>query len=193
MGFMEKNINIFLLILVLVVAGALAGSSVYYQDSFDKLTGTQENTAEDLSECETDLESYKFNLNKTLRSLNTTSQDIRRYDELYTTKSEELKTTQSELEDTSTTLKETKINLQEETSLKNKYKKDYHDQLDINRGLEEDNTILTAQKRQVETELTSYKSKVSVADNCIEDFLQDYAEGTTLTAALREDLDDCRP
>ena len=35
---MEKNVNMFLLVLVLLVAAALAGSSVYYQSSMDKIT-----------------------------------------------------------------------------------------------------------------------------------------------------------
>ena len=190
MTFMEKNVNMFLLVLVLVVAGALAGSSVYYQSSFDKLTTEQEETSADLSECNADLENYKFNLNKTMRSLNMTTQDIRRYDELYTTKSEELQTTQSTLETTETTLKETTISLQEETALKNKFKEDYEDQLEISRDLEELNAILTSQKAQLEANVISYKQNEDRIDSCIEEFLSDYDAG--LTVAMKEDVAECK-
>ncbi|HII72332.1 TPA: hypothetical protein HA265_06270 [Candidatus Woesearchaeota archaeon] len=191
MTFMEKNVNIFLLVLMLVIAGALAGSAVYYQHSFGELTGQQEDTSTDLAECRTDLESYKFNLNKTLRSLNTTTQDIRRYDELYSTKTEELETTQSTLQSTESTLKATQIDLQEETSLKNKYKKDYEDQLSQNRDLEEQNAILAAQKRQLETENINLKSKIATSEECIIDFIDDYTG--TLTQAMVDEVDDCKP
>ena len=191
MTFMQKNVNTFLLVLVLIVAGSLAGSSVYYQSSFDKLTSEQEDTSADLSQCSADLDNYKFNLNKTMRSLNTTTQDIRRYDELYSTKSEELQTTQSTLTETTTSLKETALDLQEETALKNKYKQDYEDQLEIRRDLEEQNTILTSQKAQLESQVISYRSKIDVSESCIAEFLSDYDAG--LTSTMKEDVEDCKP
>lgn len=191
MTFMQKNVNMFLLVLVLVVAGALAGSSVYYQSSFDKLTSEQEDTSANLSQCTADLDNFKFNLEKTLRTLNTTSQDIRRYDELYATKTEELETTQSSLEETEGTLKETQLDLQEETALRKKYKSDYEEQLGISQDLEEQNTILTAQKAQLEQEVIGYKVDIDNAGDCIEEFLQDYDAG--LTAAMKDDLDSCKP
>jgi chromosome segregation ATPase len=190
MGFMQKNVNIFLLSLVLLVAGALAGSAVYYQNNFDKLTDRQDTTAANLSECMADLDGYKFNLEKTMRSLNTTSQDIRRYDELYTTKSDELKTTKSDLDKTASDLQSTKVNLQEETALKNKYKKDYQDQLEITRDVEEQNTILTAQKAQLESSVISYRNGLNAMEDCIEEFLVDYDAG--LTSAMKDDLDACK-
>jgi chromosome segregation ATPase len=191
MGFMQKNVNVYLLILVLIVAGALAGSSVYYQQNLDGLTSKQDTIYANLSQCSADLESYKFNLNKTMRSLNTTTQDIRRYDELYTTKTEELETTQSTLEETSKDLKSTKLDLQEETALKNKYKNDYEDQLQISRDLEEQNAILAAQKKQLEAQVIMYKQNEDDVDSCISNFLSDYDAG--LTQAMKDDANDCRP
>ncbi|MBW2972535.1 hypothetical protein KY359_05860 [Candidatus Woesearchaeota archaeon] len=191
MGFMQKNVNIFLLVLVLLVASALAGSSVYYQKNFDRLTGRYDLTAENLSGCQADLESYRFNLNKTLRSLNTTTQDIRRYDELYTTKADELKTTQEDLEETETTLQSTKLDLQEETALKNKYKNDYEDQLEISRDLEEQNAILFAQKKQLEAQVISYRQQADASEACIDEFVDDYTG--TLTQPMVDDVMDCKP
>jgi len=191
LGFMEKNVNIFLLVLMLVVATALAGSSVYYQKTFDELTGKQEDTSVNLSECRADLDSYKFNLNKTLRSLTTTTQDIRRYDELYVNKSEELKETSETLEETATTLQETQLSLQEESALKKKYKNDYEDQLDINRDLEEQNAILTSQKATLESQIIGYRQNEEDATECINEFLDDYDAG--LTQAMKDDVDDCKP
>jgi peptidoglycan hydrolase CwlO-like protein len=191
MGFMQKRVNAFLLILVLIVAAALAGSSVYFQSTFDKLTNKQDDTAANLSTCKADLDRYKFNLNKTLRSLNTTTQDIRRYDELYTTKDTELKSTQSNLTNTQTTLKQTKISLAEETALKAKYKKDYQDEAELRKSAEEQNTILTAQKAQLESSIINYKQNEDDVENCIIEFLSDYDAG--LTQAMKDDVNDCKP
>jgi chromosome segregation ATPase len=164
---------------------------VYYQTSFDKLTTRQEDTSADLGQCHADLEQYKFNLNKTMRTLNMTTQDIRRYDELYTTKSEELETTQETLDVTETELKSTQVSLQEETALKAKYKQDYEDQLEISRDLEEQNAILTAQKKQLESEIIGYKQDIDSSQVCIDNFLSDY--DADLTAAMKDDVTDCKP
>lgn len=193
MGFMEKNVNIFLVLLVLLVAAALAGSSVYYQKNFKTLNTDREDTRGSLSECRADLENFKFNLNKTLRSLNETTQDIRRYDELYVSKAGELEDTQTELEETSSELQNTVVELKEEEALKTKYKRDYEDQVQITRNLEEQNAILTAQKAQAESSVITWRSKAESASTCIDTFLDDNPEGTSLTASLREDLDECRP
>ena len=189
MGFMQKNVNVFLLVLVLVVATALAGSSVYYQRSFANITSKHDLTADNLSKCTEDLQQFKFNLEKTMRSLNTTSQDIRRYDELYSTKATELETTQTSLTETSGQLQEAKLSLQEEIALKAKFKGDYEDQLAINNDLEEQNTLLTAQKRQLETSVISYRSQVDTMQSCINSFLSTY-DGS-LTDPMKSGLDDC--
>ncbi|MBW2968122.1 hypothetical protein KY362_06570 [Candidatus Woesearchaeota archaeon] len=192
MGFMQKNVNIFLVLLVLLVAGALAGSSVYYQKNFDEINSDRENTKGDLSECRADLENFRFNLNKTMRSLNQTTTDIRRYDELYSNKSSELESTRDSLENTESELQTTKISLQEEAALKQKYRRDYEDQVQITRNLEEQNTILTAQKAEAEQSVITWRSRAETSAECISEFLDDHPEGTSLTASLREDLDDCR-
>ncbi|MBW2963888.1 hypothetical protein KY363_00370 [Candidatus Woesearchaeota archaeon] len=191
MGFMQKNVNLFLFLLVLVVAGTLAGSSVYYNENFDKLTGRYDDASANLSQCRADLEQFRFNLNKTMRSLNTTTQDIKRYDELYTNKSEELKSTQSELDDTETALKQTKTTLVEETALKEKYKKEWTDEVQIRKNLEQQNNILETQKLSCEASLSTCSNKANDAEDCIDDFLADY--DAALTSNMQSELEDCKP
>jgi len=190
MGFMQKNVNTFLLILILFVSGALAASSVYYQKTFDKTTSKQEDTLVNLTQCRADLENYKFNLNKTMGSLNTTTQDIRRYDELYSTKSEELQTTKGTLEETTKDLQTTKVTLQQESALKNKYKQDYEDELQQKRNLEEQNAILTSQKASLEASIVNYRKHIDATEVCIDSFLEDYDAG--LTQAMKDAVDDCK-
>ena len=191
MSFMQKNINMFLLGMVLLVALTLAGSAIYYQKTFDSITTSYDQTSENLSSCKADLESYKFNLNKTLRSLNTTAQDIRRYDELYSTKATQLQETSETLNETASELQETKISLQEEAALKNKYKQDYNDQLEISRNLEEQNAILTSQKAQLEASVLSYRNRIDASEMCVDEFLDDYDAG--LTSAMKADVAECKP
>lgn len=190
MGFLQKNVNVFLLLLMLLVAGALAGLSAFYQDTFKDLNTKYEDTAENLSECRADVESYKFNLQKTLTSLNTTSQDIRRYDELYTAKAHELSSTKDTLNETSSQLKSTQIDLTEMTALKNKYKNDYEEQLSENEELEEQNTVLTAQKAQLQSEIVNLQARISSANACIDNFIADYSG--TLTPEMEDDVDSCQ-
>ncbi|NQU78600.1 hypothetical protein HQ545_02425 [Candidatus Woesearchaeota archaeon] len=192
---MQKNVNIFLLMLVLLVAGALAGSAVYYQHKFGELTGKQESTSVNLTECRSDLDNYKFNLNKTLRSLTTSTQDVKRYDELYATKDDELKSTKDVLVGAETDLKQAKITIHEETALKNKYKKDYDDQLDVNQDLDEQNAILTSQKAQLESSVITYRSRLDLSEECISDFITSYS-GTligTMEGTMEDEIDDCKP
>lgn len=191
MGFMQKNVNLFLFLLVLVVAGTLAGSSVYYNENFDRLTGKFDDASANLSQCRADLEQFKFNLNKTMRSLNTTTQDIRRYDELYSNKSDELKSTQSELSTTTTDLKQTKTTLIEETTLKEKYKDQWTDEVQIRKNLEQQNNLLTTQKQSCESSLSTCNNKANDAEDCISDFLSDY--DAALTSTMKTELEDCKP
>lgn len=190
MGFMQKNVNVFLLLMVLVVAGALAGSSAYYQNTFKKINSMYDDTSKNLSVCRSEVESYKMNLQKTITSLNTTSQDIRRYDELYTAKATALQDTTKSLNQTSTQLKSTQLDLVEMTALKSKYKNDYDEQLSINDGLREQNAVVSAQKAQCESSLLSYKSKLSSANACINEFISDWTG--TLTPAMEDEIDSCK-
>jgi peptidoglycan hydrolase CwlO-like protein len=190
MGFMQKNVNVFLLLLVLVVAGSLAGSSVYYQKNLDRLTLKYENVSSNLSFCVADRDNYKFNLNKTLSSLSTTTQDIRRYDEIYVSKATELKVTAENLSKTSADLEETQKSLVEEAALKRKYQSEYNDQVQITNGLQEQNAILTSQKASLESTVIGYKNRIDSSHTCLESFLSNYDAG--LTAAMKADAESCK-
>ena len=187
---MEKNVNVFLLLLVLLVAGALAGSSAYYQNTFKDINNKYDTTAENLSSCQADVQSYKFNLQKTTASLNTTSQDIRRYDELYTAKATELSSTKDVLNETSGQLKSTQVDLAEMSALKAKFKNDYEDQLEVNDDLRESNAVLTAEKAQIQSELINYKARLSSANACIDNFMSEYSG--VLTPDMSDDVDSCQ-
>ncbi len=189
MSFMQKNVNLFLFLLVVVVAGTLAGSAVYYNENFDKLTNKFDDASANLSQCTANLEQFKFNLNKTLRSLNSTTQDIKRYDDLYANKSEELKSTKSTLDTAETTLKQTKTTLIEETTLKEKYKKKWTDEVQIRKNVEQQNNLLETQKLQCESSLSSCTSSRNDQQDCIDDFLSDYDAG--LTKSMKDDIGDC--
>ncbi|MBI5881335.1 hypothetical protein HZB90_04350, partial [archaeon] len=101
-----------------------------------------------------------------------------------------LQTTVADLNETTSTLQETRIELQEEAALKNKYKNDYEDQVEISHGLEEQNSILTSQKAQLESTVISYRSRLESADACIDSFLEDYDAG--LTQAMKDAADSCK-
>ncbi len=189
MAFLQKNVNVFLMILVLFVAGALAGSSAYYQNTFKKINTKYEDTATNLSTCQADVESYQANLQKTMASLNTTSQDIRKYDELYSAKSTELSTTQTALDDISTQLKTAQIERAEAAALKDKYKRDYETELSTNADLREDNSILTAQKAILQTEANTYSSRLSSSNSCISSLVQDYTG--ILDPGVIDEIDSC--
>jgi len=189
MAFLQKNVNVFLMILVLFVAAALAGSSAYYQDTFKKINTKFESTATNLSTCETDLTSYQSNLQKTIQTLNTTSQDIRKYDELYSAKATELSSTQDVLNDTSAKLKTAQIDLTEAEALKDKYKRDFEKQVTENADLREQNSLLSAQNTQLQSESLSYSSRLSAANNCISTFVQDYTN--ILDPGVIDDIDSC--
>ncbi|MFC1722640.1 hypothetical protein ACFL0V_00720 [Nanoarchaeota archaeon] len=190
MGFLQKNVNIFLLLVVLLVAATLAASSAYYQNTFKKINAQYDDTSENLTTCMQDVAAFKLNLQKTAQSLNTTSQDIRRYDELYTAKASALSSTQQTLNTTSANLKTTQLDLAEMSALKNKFKNDFEDELATSRSLRESNAIVTAQKAQCESSLISYRSKVSSANSCINDFTDDFA--ATLTPTMTDAVDDCK-
>ncbi len=190
MGFMQKNVNVFLLVLILLVAGALAGSSAYYQDTFKKINGRYNTALQNLSECKAEVSSYKANLQKTIKSLNTTAEDIRRYDELYTAKATALQETTKNLNQTTLQLKSVQLDLAEMTSLKNKFKNDYEEQLSLNDELRQQNSVCAAQKAQCEASLLGCKSKLSSADSCIDSFISSWSG--SFVAGMEEDIDSCK-
>lgn len=190
MGFLQKNINLFMMLLVVFVTIALAASSVYYQDTFKELTDTHESSLKSLSMCESKRDSYSNQLNKTLQSLNTTSQDIRKYDELYSTKLTELKSTQSNLSTVESSLSQTKSALLTETQLKDKYKSQYSTTKKESDVCKSNYAVCTAKNKAYESDVKKLKARIETANDCVDDFIGDYA--ATLTAEMEDDVEDCQ-
>ena len=190
MGFLQKNINIFLMLLVLFVAMALAASSVYYQDTFKELTSKHENTLLNLSKCEVKRDGFMNQLNRTQQSLNTTSQDVRRYDELYSTKITELQSTQTNLSSTVTTLSKTKNELTTTTQLKEKYKKQFSDTKQVADKCKSDYTVCVAKKKAYESDAKTLKSRLSNANDCVDKLLNTY--DATLSTEVKSSAKSCK-
>lgn len=113
MGFLQKKVNIFLLLIIVIMVIALGVSAVYYNETFMKQGSECAATSSMLDTCESSLQSYKDLLNRTVSELNQTTEDIHKYDVLYENKSVELESTKKDLEDTSEELETTKDDLAE--------------------------------------------------------------------------------
>jgi chromosome segregation ATPase len=160
MSYLQKNINIFLLVLVVAISVVVAGSSVYYQTTLTNVSSKLENTTDLLGECNADLDNTQFRLNKTISSLNFTVQDIRRYDTLYENKSMQLVSTERSLSDTSKELALTKTKLDETSDLYEKYYEKYSEQKSLNNNLVQEISNLEALNSAQESEIANLKDEI---------------------------------
>ena len=112
MGFLGRNINLALIALLLILILAATGVTILYQQGLRQRTTQYENVSSNLSMCQTTLTNYQDVLGQKEVQLNETSQDIRKYDQLYSQKVSELNTTQGQL--TSTQQQLTDMTLQKE-------------------------------------------------------------------------------
>jgi chromosome segregation ATPase len=190
MGFMQKNVNVFILLLVIVVAVALAGSSLYYQKTFDKITTRYDESQNNLSQCSGNLDNSRLTMERIQTSLNTSTQDIRRYDELYTTKNTELESAKGSLEQTQKDLTTSNLELQNNIALKEKYKRDYEAQLAVSANLQEQTAMLSAQKTQLESSVISYRSQLQQSQDCIDSVMGTYA--ALITQPMADSLESCK-
>ena len=104
MSFFQKNVNVFLMIVIVVSVVAYAGSTVYYQETFQNITSDSQTIKTRYSSCQAELDNTISLLSRTRNVLNATESDIRKYDTLYEDKSSQLETTQADLDQTSTDL-----------------------------------------------------------------------------------------
>lgn len=160
MTYLERNINLFLLLLVIGIAVVVAGTSLYYQETFTNVTTRLDNSTKQLNTCNADLSNTRFRLNRTSASLNFTVQDIRRYDVLYENKTEQLALTTKNLEDTSKTLESTKFKLSETADLYEKYLSKYNEQKNINTDLVQQVSNLEEIKSSQAAEISKLKKKI---------------------------------
>jgi chromosome segregation ATPase len=119
-SYLGRNVNLALLIIIIGVVVALVGTTVFFQRSLQNRTGAYETTTQTLQECRVALANYQDQYAQAQEKVNQTSQDIRKYDQLYEQKTVELKETQA-------TLATTEKQLQFEKLQKEKFQQFYED------------------------------------------------------------------
>ena len=178
MSFMGKNINLFLLILVIGVVILLAGASLFFQENLKNINKNLKEERSNLNLCKTELISKINALNQTLENLNFTKQDISKYGVLYQNKTVELETTQSELSEKSEQLSSATTQL---TSTKTEL-------ADVKAKYTSENILrqeLELEVGSLSQELKSVTSAKAAADAKIEDLKDDIS-------SLQSQLDACQ-
>ncbi len=142
-NYLGRNVNLALLVIIIGVIVALVGTTVFFQRSLQNRTQEFESTTGTLSECQVALANYKDSYSQSLQQVNKTSQDIRKYDQLYEQRTGELKETQD-------TLDSTKKQLLFESLQKTKFQQYYEDEQQQNMRLnltiqDRDSTIRSLQ------------------------------------------------
>jgi len=154
MSFFEKNINLFLMIIIVLSVVTFAGSTVYFQDTLQELSTDSYSTNINLAGCNASLQSKMRELNRTQQILFATETDIRKYDELYEDKS-------GELSETSTELSTAKKDLSDYTKLYAEEKKRAKDLADEVSRLTKEKNTLSSDNNAYKLELAQYKDLVS--------------------------------
>jgi chromosome segregation ATPase len=126
--YLGRNVNLTLMVIIIGVVIALVATTVFFQRGLQNRTQAYESTSTTLLQCETALSNYQKSFQEAQQRVNETSQDIRKYDQLYEQKTSELKDTQTQLQDT---LKE----LQFEKLQKEKFKQFYEAEQRVNAQL----------------------------------------------------------
>jgi len=116
-SFMYKRINIFLLILMCLIVVGLAGTAIYFQETFKGLNSNYKGVFSNFTTCTDVLSIKEEKLSSCFDDLNSTARDIGKYDSLYENKVDELKMTQEELLLTDRELKNTKLEVVKAQSL----------------------------------------------------------------------------
>lgn len=96
-NYLGRNVNLALLVIIIGVVVALVGTTVFFQRSLQNRTEAFETTFTSLDQCEVALNNYQEKYSQALEDVNSTTQDIRKYDQLYEQKVGELKDSQSQL------------------------------------------------------------------------------------------------
>jgi peptidoglycan hydrolase CwlO-like protein len=99
-NYLGRNVNLALLVIIIGVVIALVGTTVFFQRGLQNRTNAYETTSLTLSQCQVALTNYQEKYEQAQQKVNETSQDIRKYDDLYEQKTGELKDTQGQLADT---------------------------------------------------------------------------------------------
>ncbi len=145
---MYKKLNVFLLLLMCIVVIALAGTSIFFQDSFRALNGQYQDTSKNYTTAYQSLQRCQNTLNEKAEKLNSTSLDIRKYDELYTQKTGELDQTKNNLLQKDADLKETQA---QKAKVEQAYQQALIDQQSLKQLLISAQSDVNAYKQQADT------------------------------------------
>ena len=97
-GLVGKSTNLLLLLLFLLMILITSGITVYFGGQHDKLRTNLGDTSDNLTICRQEVSSCTTRLDQAVNSLNTTEEDIRKYDYLYKDKADSLEEAQKQLE-----------------------------------------------------------------------------------------------
>ncbi len=153
-SFMYKKLNVFLLLLMCIVVIALAGTSIFFQDSFRAINTQYKETSKNYTATGQSLQRCQNTLNQKAEQLNSTSLDISKYDQLYTQKTGELDQTKGKLLETDANLKETQAE-------KAKVEQAYQQALIDEQGLKQQMIGLQSQISDYAQQITALKLQLS--------------------------------
>lgn len=153
--YLGRNINIFLILIIIVSISSIIGMSTYYGQRYKAISRTHNDMARDLQNTTVLLDSTLSELNQLKNTLSQTSTDIQRYDELYLNKVNELEKTQEEL-----AKKESELTLRNAEIIRIS-----------NTLLDEQNKIMGLQARetQLENDLRRANTKINNCQRCVRD------------------------
>lgn len=140
MGYLGKNINLTLLIIMIGVIILLVAVTLFFQLGIQERTEDFELTSTNLSTCQEALNNYQNRFVEAQEQINSTAQDIRRYDQLYENKVAELSEKGDELSTANNRIQTLEL---------------------IKASLESDKTALEQQTRVLEQEKTQLTTEIA--------------------------------
>ncbi|MFH1916577.1 MAG: hypothetical protein ABIJ21_04890 [Nanoarchaeota archaeon] len=153
---LKKNVNVFLLILVMAIIAIGVSYTVIYQGQLAKISDTAKNTTDNLTMCVAELSATKSSLDSAISRLNQTERDVKTYDVIYEQKETELDTTKEDLAEVQKELETKKVLLDRSEGLYVQAK----EQAD---KLTKDYATAQATIAKQNTDITSYKQRI----NCL--------------------------
>lgn len=117
-NYLGNNINTTLLVLIVVIVIVTVGTAIFFNKGLTKRTSDFETTFDNLTSCQAQVQNYQSELKSKAEELDSTTQDIRKYDQLYEQKVAQITDKDSQISQL-TKEKNNAILLKEE--FKNKY------------------------------------------------------------------------
>lgn len=173
----QKKVNLFLVLLVSAVVIVILAMSTFFQATLRNVTTEYTENKESLQICEADLSNYKSQLDVALQTINSSVQDIEKYDTLYENKTEELQRTSAELQSTEDELEQTKTALSNYKTLYEQEQGRYEELESDYESLESDYDDVLRQYNNAQVTIDELTLDLSRCENSLED--------------CEEDLDEC--